>query len=409
MIEQSSKKIYFIYPSLKLGGVQTLFSRLSLKLIDSGYDVYIVDYAEGVYKSLVNDSKVTFINYNANQPLQLDSNATIITVAQNIGLLHKFVSNFNSLKVLYWFVHPYNVVVNFPFFNFFSKKSIKFIRFFLTFFYNSDLKTLRIYLEELMQKKEIVFMDGECLRVNSQIFEFKGNPEYLPIPVSEPIITEVACSGQSLCWLGRIEDFKTEILIRVLNDFLRSSSDKEFCVIGAGRDLDLVKGLFTRSKKIKFFGNIAESEISSFLANHVSILFAMGTSALEGAKLGIPTILLDVFYTSVPANYHYRWLYNTKDFTLGRIIENNYQPSPEDLTFIEILVSCQHFRDEIGNKSYLYYKANHELSYVAEKLISLISIDNGRAINLNYNLGVSMLFKLISRLKIIIRGRNEIE
>ncbi|WP_141686162.1 glycosyltransferase [Alishewanella sp. HH-ZS] len=380
-----------------------------MKLIDSGYDVCIVDYKEGVYKSLVNDSKVTFINYNANQPLQLDSNAIIITVAQNIGLLHKYVSNFNSLKVIYWFVHPYNLIVNFPFFKFFSKTNIKVIRFVLSFFYNSDLKILRCYLEELIQKKEVVFMDGECHRVNSQIFEFKGRPEYLPIPVSEPVTTEIACSGQSLCWLGRIEDFKTEILIRVLNDFLSSSSDKEFCVIGAGRDLDLVKGLFISSNKIKFFGSIAESEISSFLVNHVSILFAMGTSALEGAKLGIPTVLLDVFYTSVPANYHYRWLYNTKDFTLGRVIESNYQPSPDDLTFIEILVSCQQFRDEIGRKSYLYYKANHELSYVTGKLINLISFENDNITQLNYKLGVSTIFKLISRLKKMIRGNNEIE
>ena len=35
-----------------------------------------------------------------------------------------------------------------------------------------------------------------------------------------------------------------------------------------------------------------EDSLNRFLLNETDILFAMGTSALEGAKLGVPTVLL---------------------------------------------------------------------------------------------------------------------
>ena len=43
----------------------------------------------------------------------------------------------------------------------------------------------------------------------------------------------------------------------------------------------------------------------------------MGTAALEGAKLGIPTILLDISYKSIKSEYNYRWLYERDGKTLG--------------------------------------------------------------------------------------------
>lgn len=44
-------------------------------------------------------------------------------------------------------------------------------------------------------------------------------------------------------------------------------------------------------------------KLDDFLYNEVDILMAMGTSALEGAKLDISAILLDVCYGKVPDCY----------------------------------------------------------------------------------------------------------
>ena len=48
----------------------------------------------------------------------------------------------------------------------------------------------------------------------------------------------------------------------------------------------------------------------------------MGTSAIEGARLGIPTILLDYSYKSINGFYKYEFIYEKEGFSLGRKITN---------------------------------------------------------------------------------------
>ena len=53
----------------------------------------------------------------------------------------------------------------------------------------------------------------------------------------------------------------------------------------------LVKDVAKLSKyKVRLIDHLEEGSLNSFLLNETDILFAMGTSALEGAKLGIPTV-----------------------------------------------------------------------------------------------------------------------
>ena len=47
------------------------------------------------------------------------------------------------------------------------------------------------------------------------------------------------------------------------------------------------------------------------------LCFAMGTSALEAANAGRPTILVDSFNEPFEEDYKYRFLYETKGYTLG--------------------------------------------------------------------------------------------
>ena len=44
----------------------------------------------------------------------------------------------------------------------------------------------------------------------------------------------------------------------------------------------------------------------------------MGTSAIEGARLGIPTILLDYSYKSINGFYKYEFIYEKEGFSLGK-------------------------------------------------------------------------------------------
>ena len=90
------------------------------------------------------------------------------------------------------------------------------------------------------------------------------------------------------------------------------------------KSLDLhIKKL--KNISIELIDYISPGEIENFLLlNEIDILMAMGTSALEGARLGIPTILLDIAYNEVRDGYNYQWINERDGFTLGDVINQNH-------------------------------------------------------------------------------------
>ncbi len=66
------------------------------------------------------------------------------------------------------------------------------------------------------------------------------------------------------------------------------------------------------------------------------MLFAMGTSTLDGAKLGIPTVRLDYSYKSIPKNYKYKFFHEVKGYSMGERVESSFFKNGNH-TFEELL------------------------------------------------------------------------
>jgi hypothetical protein len=93
---------------------------------------------------------------------------------------------------------------------------------------------------------------------------------------------------------------------------------------------------------------------------------------LEGAKLHIPTILLDYSYGKIKGDYRYRFLYDTKNYDLGhKITKKDYSRNNEILK--EIVLSLFSDYDIHAEKTYQYYLSNHSIEVVMEKFLSKIS------------------------------------
>jgi hypothetical protein len=112
-------------------------------------------------------------------------------------------------------------------------------------------------------------------------------------------------------------------------------------------------------------------QLDSFLGD-MDIVMAMGTSALEGAKIGKPTILLDPTLKKVSGDYVFRMLHNTLEYDLGHFItKNDFVRNNTSLK--DILVNIIENYDSVSKDSSAYFFANHHLERVKDLFINKVS------------------------------------
>ena len=216
-----------------------------------------------------------------------------------------------------------------------------------------------------------------------------------------------------ITWLGRLVDFKYYILkytlieLNKISDFI--DSDIVFTVIGGGEWCARLKSEIGNLKSVTiiFVENVSPNDLDNYLNENCDLMFAMGTSALEAAKLSIPTVLLDVVYGEIKGIYPYRFLFERDGSTLGDVIDvrelnasfNNgecaYNPS-----LLNILKKLQTEYDVISVKTNEYFMKNHEIEKICEVLVEKLNKSNCRYNDLKLTgcLERGFLYKLSKRL-----------
>ena len=132
-------------------------------------------------------------------------------------------------------------------------------------------------------------------------------------------------------------------------------------------DLNVINSNF----KLNIIGSLTPSEVDLFLINNADVVTAMGTSALEGAKFGIPTILLDFNYLKIKNDYKFRWLFSTLDYDLGHEIKNSdYEINNTSLE--NIIFQLLNDYDKISNQTLNYFKNNHDINTITTLFIKRV-------------------------------------
>jgi len=177
--------------------------------------------------------------------------------------------------------------------------------------------------------------------------------------------------------VGRIVDFKYYPLKRFIEDLnkisINNSSRYELIIVGEGDYLDILKNEIIRYKSIsfKFIKNIEYSELGNFITQEADIMIAMGTSALDGAKLGMPTLILDFGYEDMPKNYKYRWVHQSIEFSLSEFIGLKILNQTGDDLAIKIN-ELESSYQKISNKEREYFQSNHDLGVISRMLIGYL-------------------------------------
>tara|TARA_B100002019_G_scaffold271787_1_gene266494 strand:+ start:2251 stop:3459 length:1209 start_codon:yes stop_codon:yes gene_type:complete len=375
--------IYFYFPEKKIGGVSILFLRTAKELEDKfSINTYLIDFEDGfMARNLNNKNKL--IPFEASEDLILDEDKTnssvIVLQSMTPWTIYKNIKLDNA-KVVFWTCHPNNFIPNLSFLNSFGDK---FKKIFLKLFLYSYYKKSKKFVEYLLRENSLFFMDQHSLKNTMYFLDINiPKPEFLTVAIGKPSKKNKLSplKKTTFVWIGRLVDFKFFILEKLILDLENLSSEMNFelKIIGDGpylKDLILLKSKV--SYEISFEREIKNNELDNFLIKNCSILFAMGTAALEGAKLGIPTILLDISYKSIKSEYNYRWLYERDGKTMGDNINEIPINLLEKNSLEKKLIEYSSNFENVSKKTLEYFDSNHNLENTCSELIK--KVDNSSA------------------------------
>jgi hypothetical protein len=210
----------------------------------------------------------------------------------------------------------------------------------------------------------------------------------------------------TLTYLGRAVDWKAYPCAHFLNQAAESIVIAQVHVFtddaAAFRRL-LAGRCVLPAEKLVFHENVYEEELKAKLVELADLHFAMGTSALDGAGLGLPTVLIDPF--TDPALAHlarYRWMYETRCYSLGELI------TPENRASFgrplgELLRELREDPAGVSARCQDYVRAHHDLPAIARRLVELTARVRARLRSLHVGTALDLLELLPKKL-----GRSEV-
>ena len=373
------KTVAFYFPYYEVSGVPVLFSNLA-DYFSKNYQfkISIIDFEDGyMSNSLSENNKIEKIIFETSKPLLIDVDIVIMQSILPFAMRPEI--NFsNNTRIMFWNLHPDNLTPNLFPFAIVSKYYPNIYRIILSIFWNKKLKLMKEFVKNAIQLNSLSFMDSANLNNTNFFLSTEiNNVSFLPIACSNGIKREDVINKDfvelNFSWVGRICDFKIHILnylILRLSEVAKNLQLKiNLHIIGDGpemRNLNTKSHLHTHFR-ITFVGRLTKEKTDSYLYSEIDINASMGTSVLESAKFGIPSIVLDFDYKVINKKYKFRWLHETVNYDLGHLInkENLVNKNHE---LIDMTNEFINNRKKLSERSYNYYLSNHSLVSVSDKL-----------------------------------------
>jgi hypothetical protein len=371
----------FFFPYHEVSGVPVLFSRMARELASRGIPVRVIDYADGYQtRMLRGTANVELTAFRDGEPVGVSGDETLVMQSILPSTIRPELQPDESTRVFFWTLHPMNLVqtlVPTRSGRDLQARHADWNRRVLNTVLRGHRDAMRSLVSAMHARSAIAFMDGTTLdsttrRLGMQI----ADPLMLPVPVEMAPgrlrTSPVSPAGElNVAWLGRLSDFKIHILTYTMTRLSRFAKERgvriRFHVIGDGPDAGYVRFANVDHERFErvYETRLQGSALDDYLASRIDLLAAMGTSALEGARLGIPTILLDVAYGPIRHDYQYRWLFESERFSLGEMIgPGSFVPGNRSLEErVEALASSF---TSLSSRTYDYCASHHALAAIAD-------------------------------------------
>jgi len=232
----------------------------------------------------------------------------------------------------------------------------------------------------LRQKNGILFIEQNARKQAIKMFSLDPQGfDILPIPIVIPnknLYLEKKESGRKddivFTYVGRAVDSKIFPVKKMIADILNAGLKKKVILQIVTDDADIFQtalpGFRSNSLDVRFQENLSPQKLDNFLLTHADIHFSQATSALEGAKLGIPTILVDFAFREFPEDYRYKFIHQTDPAYIGTDV--NEEKSFTGMTMLEIFqtVNNRAQMDEVSVKCYEYIHKDHNVAMITSRL-----------------------------------------
>lgn len=373
--------VTLFFPYHEVSGVPVLFARMAAYLAGCGTPVDVIDYADGyMARTLSGAPGVRVRRFLDGVPVTVAAETLLVMQSILPATIRTELSPDDRTRVLFWTLHPMNLVQSVMPFDAVRHLQMRYARFHglcrATVLRGLTVR-LRALVEAMHGRHSIAFMDGETLDITSERLGLAlSDPRFLPVAC--PVPDRNLCEGRerrgpfSLAWLGRLSDFKIHILLRTLASAsahaARTRQPILFHIIGDGPEAgQIADGRFEHEWfHIVRPGVLVGDALSEYFIARIDLLTAMGTSALEGARLGVPTVLLDFSYGAVPASYRFGWLHESDRYTLGRVIDHRTL-EPDNDSMATIIEAVRRASAACSTQAYKYCRDRHALTAVGRR------------------------------------------
>lgn len=367
--------IIFFFPYYKVSGVPVLFIRYAKALSDMGRNIFIVDFEGGYMHQKLKDNKnINFIIYKKRSNISFPKNSTIIFQSILPETLPKNLLFDSSHKIIFWTLYQANfiqTIIPNDRIKHFQYSAPLFFRFFSKTLFRSHTNRLVDMINKMHSKGSLFFMSRDTFDFTSRFLDLNfSDPQLMPVCINSfdndfRVKRQAKKSSINILWIGRLDDFKIHILnyfIKSLNESIYLKSHKlHFTIIGDGERFYKKPANQNSSFIIEHFKKVDHDQLKDFIKNS-DIFAGMGTSALEAARYGIPTICLDFYYKKIEFKYPFQWIYKKNNFDLGSLIQKNiYNKSTRnglDDRLSEIIENS----NDISKKTHKYFLKNHSIN-----------------------------------------------
>jgi hypothetical protein len=368
----SKTDIYIYNPSEKTGGTNNLMFNLALLLNTIGkYNVIYIDYKNSPLVSIIEytNIKLSHLEIKEDEVITIPKGIVIGTLL-DVKLIGKNILLSDETRMLFWSTHPDDGLKILSSFNIWLRLSCNFRTFISTLIHPLLKLRMKKFFELGVNQSGIIFMDKQNVESNKIFYDITGKTMIIPIftnyakknnrEKNQIFKSEI----MKIIVLGRFTDFKVNaiygLIEQIIEHNLINTLKIEVDFIGNGPLLIEMKKWIENKGLINsiFFGHINLSDIDELIIKY-DILIGMGTSVLEGAKLKIPSMLIDGSYVRLPKEQvKFRWLYEAKDFEVGRFVTLN-DKSNEGNSLSHIISELISSKEEIGDKCHKHWLENH--------------------------------------------------
>lgn len=354
------KRIVFFFPDRRIGGGPFYLLRMAAELSKNNeYEVYYIDYKDGyTHKIDIDVSNIKFIDFEDYSPSTIFIDDAILFAP--IHYLHNMPYMHLNTKVLFFNWHHESIPV--------LKNNMGF----------NDFELYK-YMKLVNKHNAQVFCDIGHWSENNKHSLQDFNRNYVPVHINEKkerANNQLVNNNINICILGRIVLDKVYSIINIIECAKKYNGGKIIIhIIGDGDQKDKIINYKNLGQiELRFAGVLSGDKLNKYLKENIDILFAMGTSVLEGAAIGLPSIIIPYSIHSFHLD-QFTYLYDTVGYCLGWDVDQLKYVEMKKNSFSEIInyIYKENKKFEVGKKCLEYVLNNHSVKSSTENLEKYIN------------------------------------